>query len=67
MSDKRPISVDTAAEPEYGRWAVDVLVTFPDGVVRHRIDTFSTRALAEASARLIKRASERELRGPLYS
>jgi hydrogenase maturation protease len=61
----RALRVETVVELEEGRWAVDVVVVFADGVVRHRIDTFPTRALAEISARLIKRAAERELRGPL--
>jgi hypothetical protein len=61
----RAISVQTAVEPEYGRWAVDVFVTFASGVVRHRTDTYATRERAEVSARLIQRAAERELRGPL--
>jgi len=60
------LSVETVVEPEKGRWAVDIVVVFEDGVVRHRIDTFPTRARAEISARLIKRAAERELRGPLH-
>jgi hypothetical protein len=70
MADEMPgvdntIGVETVVELEKGRWAVDILVVFEDGVVRHRIDTFPTQARAEISARLIKRAAERELRGPL--
>ena len=56
--------VETVVELERGRWAVDVLVFCPDGMVRHRIDTHHTKSRAEISARLIKRAAERELRGP---
>lgn len=56
--------VETVVELERGRWTVDVVVIFPDGLVRHRIDTFHTRARAETSARLIKRTAERELQGP---
>jgi hypothetical protein len=55
--------VETVIEHEHGRWAVDVVVCFPDGVIRHRIDTFPTGPRAEISARLIERAAERELRG----
>lgn len=51
--------------PERGRWAVEIVVTFPDGIVRERIDTYATEARAQISARLIKRAAERDLRGPL--
>jgi len=63
---RRAESVETVVELDRGRWAVDVVVVFPDGVVRHRIDTFATRARAEISAGLIKRAAERELGGPLH-
>jgi hypothetical protein len=56
------LDVQTVVVAERGRWAVDVVVVFADGVVRHRIDTFATRARAELSARLIKRAAEREWR-----
>lgn len=63
---RHALGVETVIEPEHGRWAVDLVVVFPDGVVRHRIDTFPTQARAEISARLIKRAAERELRGPLH-
>jgi hypothetical protein len=59
-------SVETVVELERGRWAVDIVVVFPDGATRHRIDTFPTKARAEISARLIKRAAERELQGPLH-
>jgi hypothetical protein len=58
-------SVETFVFPEKGRWVVEIAVVFPDGVVRHRIDTFHTERRAEISAGLIKRAAERELRGPL--
>jgi hypothetical protein len=59
------LDVQTVVVEERGRWAVDIVVVFADGVVRERIDTYSTRARAELSARLIKRAAERDLRGPL--
>lgn len=57
--------VETFVFPEKGRWVVEIAVVFADGVVRHRIDTFHTQRRAEISAGLIKRAAERELRGPL--
>lgn len=58
-------SVETVVVEERGRWAVDIVVVFDDGVVRRRIDTYHTRARAELSARLIKRGAERDIRGPL--
>lgn len=59
------LGVETVVVPERGRWAVEIVVVFADGVVRKRIDTHATKARAELSARLIKRAAERDLRGPL--
>lgn len=59
-------SVETAVFPEKGRWVVEIVVVFADGVVRHRIDDFATESRAELSAGLIKRAAERDLRGPLH-
>lgn len=59
------LDVQTVVTEERGRWAVDIVVVFADGVVRERVDTYPTRARAELSARLIKRAAERDLRGPL--
>ena len=59
------LSVDTVVTEERGRWAVDIVVVFADGVVHKRIDTHPTRARAELSARMIKRAAERDTRGPL--
>jgi hypothetical protein len=58
------LSVDTYVVKERGRWAVDIVVVFTDGIVRKRIDTHATKARAELSASLIKRAAERDLRGP---
>ena len=59
------LSVDTVVFEERGRWAVDIVVVFPDGIVRKRIDDHPTKARAELSARMIKRAAERDIRGPL--
>jgi hypothetical protein len=59
------LSVDTVVVEERGRWAVDIVVVFADGIVRKRIDTHHTKARAELSARMIKRAAERDIRGPL--
>lgn len=59
------LHVETVVVEERGRWAVEIVVVFADGVVRKRIDTHATKARAELSAGLIKRAAERDLRGPL--
>ncbi|WP_233213411.1 hypothetical protein [Mycobacterium hubeiense] len=59
------LSVDTVVVEERGRWAVGIVVVFADGIVRKRIDSHPTKARAELSARMIKRAAERDIRGPL--
>lgn len=64
-SAEEALAVDTVVSQERGRWAVDIVVVFADGVVRKRIDTHPTKARAELSARMIKRAAERDIRGPL--
>lgn len=64
-SAEEALGVETVVTEERGRWAVDIVVVFADGVVHKRIDTHSTKARAELSARLIKRAAERDIRGPL--
>ena len=48
-----------------GRWAVEIVVVFADGVVRKRISTHPTKARAELSADLIKRTAERDIGGPV--
>lgn len=57
--------VETVVVHERGQWAVDIVVFFPDSVVRRRISIHPTRRRAELSARLIKRVADRDLRGPL--
>lgn len=65
ISTDDALSVETLVISERGRWAVDIVVVFADGIVRKRIDDHSTKARAELSARMIKRAAERDIRGPL--
>jgi len=65
MAKERALGVETEIVPERGQWAVDIIVFFADGVVRHRIATYHTEALAEISASSIKRAAERDIPGPL--
>ena len=64
-STDEALDVQTAVVQERGRWAVEIVVVFADGVVRKRIDTHATRARAELSANLIRRAAERDIRGPM--
>ncbi|MHA7653845.1 hypothetical protein ACX9NE_18075 [Mycobacterium sp. ML4] len=59
------LEVQTLVVEENGRWAVEIVVVFADGVVRRRIDTHHTKRRAEISAALIKRAAERNIGGPI--
>ena len=58
--------VETVVVHERGHWAVDIVVVFDDGIVRKRINTHRTRGRAELAASLIKRAAERDLKGPRF-
>ena len=58
--------VQTVVVEESGRWAVDIIVVFADGVVRKRINTHATKARAEIAADLIRRAANRDIGGPLH-
>ncbi|MFC5994645.1 hypothetical protein ACFQE5_10540 [Pseudonocardia hispaniensis] len=62
----RPVQgVETVVVADRGRWAVELVVLYRDGVIRRRIDTYPTKARAEIAARMIKRGAERETRGPV--
>jgi hypothetical protein len=65
MAEGHAVSVETEVIPEKGLWAVDIVVIFTDGVVRRRVDTYRTKALATISAKYIKRAAERDISGPI--
>jgi hypothetical protein len=65
-STDEALDVQTVVVEERGRWAVEIVVVFADGVVRKRIDTHHTKARAELSANLIRRAAERDIRGPIH-
>jgi hypothetical protein len=66
VTAERALGVETEIVAERGQWAVDIVVFFEDGVVRRRIATYRTEALAKISASSIKRAAERDIPGPLY-
>lgn len=61
----RAESVETVVVPERGQWAVDILVVMDDGVVRRRIGTYRSEALARISANYIKRGADRDIPGPI--
>jgi hypothetical protein len=65
MTQERALGVETVVVPERGQWAVDIVVIFPDEIVRRRIATYRTEALARISASCIRRAAERDIPGPL--
>lgn len=61
----RAESVQTVVVAERGQWAVDILVVMDDGVVRRRIGTYRSEALARISANYIKRGADRDIPGPI--
>lgn len=63
--ESHALGVETEIVPERGQWAVDIVVIFTDGVVRRRVQTYRTEALAKISASYIKRAAERDIPGPI--
>lgn len=60
------LDVQTVVVEERGRWVVEIIVVFADGVVRKRISSHPTKTRAELSAGLIKRAAERDIGGPVH-
>jgi hypothetical protein len=58
---EQALGVETVVVEHDGQWAVDIVVVFPDSVVRRRVSTHRSRRLAELSADYIRRAAEREL------
>ena len=69
MTEERGTSADTALDvttvvtEESGRWVVEIVVVFADGVVRRRINSHPTRARAELAADLIRRTANRDIGG----
>ena len=61
----RPGVVETVVVPDHGLWHVDIIVVYPDGVVRRRVDTYRTEKLATVAARLIRRGADRDIPGPI--
>lgn len=54
--------VHTEVVEEQGRFTVVLDVVFPDGAVRHRLQTYHTRARAELAARIMHSTAERDHR-----
>lgn len=57
------LDVATVVTEENGRWVVEIVVVFADGVVRRRINCHATRARAELAADLIRRTADRDIGG----
>jgi hypothetical protein len=58
-------AVETYVEQERGQWVVDIVVIFEDEAVRRRINTYRTERRARIAAEWIKRAAQRDIKGPL--
>ncbi len=58
------IAVETYVESSKGRWVVEMVVVFPDEVVRKRITDYPTKRHAEIAADWMKRAAARDLPPP---
>lgn len=61
LRDEDPL-VSARVVEERGRWQVILDFVFPDGAVRHQVNSYHTRQKAEVAARLMKAAAEREAR-----
>lgn len=59
------IAVDTTVVERSGRWAVEIVVIFPDEAIRRTVNDYPTRRHAEIAAGWIKRAAERDIEGPV--
>ncbi len=64
-SGERAEGVETVVTEERGRWIVEIVVVFADGVVRRRINDYPTRRRAEIAADWIRRTADRDIEGPL--
>jgi hypothetical protein len=62
-STEQALDVQTVVVEESGRWFVEIVVVFADGVVRKRINSHATPARAELAADLIRRAADRDIGG----
>lgn len=51
---------EAVVERVAGRWVVDLVVVFDDGVVRRRIDSYRSERLARVAATWIERAANRD-------
>lgn len=59
----RGVAVDTLVTHDEGRWVVDIVVMFADGIVAHRVASYATRRRAEQAADAMRRAADRDTGG----
>jgi hypothetical protein len=59
------LAVETYVEQDRGRWVVEIVVVFPDEVVRRRVNDYPSKRHAEIAASWIKRGAQRDIEGPL--
>ena len=59
MTDAEPF-VSTEVLEESGRYVVVLDVVFADGAVRHRLQSYHTRARAELAAKIVRSTAERD-------
>ncbi len=58
------LAVETYVVEERGRWRVEIVVVFPDEVVRRSVGDYRSRREAEIAASWIRRAADRDVEGP---
>ena len=63
--DGAAVGVETFVRQESGEWIVDIAVAFPDGVVRHHVNTYRSERHARIAAQWIRRAASRDIEGPI--
>ena len=59
------ITTETYVTEDRGRWVVEIVVVFPDEVVRKTINNYPTKRHAEIAASWIKRSAQRDIEGPV--
>jgi len=61
-----PLAVETYVVEDRGQWAVEIVVIFPDEVIRRTVNCYRTRRHAEIAASWIKRGANRDIEGPIH-
>jgi hypothetical protein len=60
LSGDRDPFVSTEVVEERGRFVVVLDVVFEDGAVRHRLQSYHSRARAELAAKIVRATAERD-------